>query len=200
MKHYPQEEKWVRRTRYLINRRFQFRYIGVLILSALFASLTIGGVLYAIVEVNWLLQLDRGLHFLPETRELLTWQRTLVGMVFLIIFVLMATLLSLWGLFLSHRVAGPVFSISRRLKSIFLECDFTTPLKLRKKDALQEVKDELNDALATLLARFESEIAFWNDINDRLTAAQQKFVSPQFKTILREVAILKKEKEKCLGF
>lgn len=200
MESYPQEKRWVRRTRYLINRRFQLRYIGVLILSALFTSLTIGGILYSIVEINWLLQLDRGLHFLPETRELLAYQRALVGIVFSVIFVLMTALLSLWGLFLSHRVAGPVFSISRRLKSIFLEHDFTTPLKLREKDALQEVKEELNETLAFLLSRFETEIVFWNDIDERLMAAQQKFISPQLKVILRQVAILKKEKEKCLGF
>lgn len=106
-----QQKTWVRRTRYFINRRFQLRYIGVFLLSAFFASLMIGGILYAIVEMNWLLQLDRGLHFLPETRELLSYQRAIVFGVFLAIFALMALLLSLWGLFLSHRIAGPIFSI-----------------------------------------------------------------------------------------
>jgi hypothetical protein len=162
--------------------------------------LTIGGILYAIVEMNWLLQLDRGLHFLPETRELISYQRTIVFVVFTVIFALMAVLLSLWGLFLSHRIAGPVFSISRRLKKIAVEHDFKTPLTLRKKDALQEVKDQLNDTLVLHFHRFEEEISFWNRIRDQLYSSHGKFVSmeSQFKFIFRQVDLLKKEKEKCL--
>lgn len=198
---FAQQKSWVRRTRYLINRRFQLRYMGLFLISAFFASLTIGGILYAIVEMNWLLQLDRGLHFLPETRELLSYQRTIVFVVFTVIFGVMAALLSLWGLFLSHRIAGPVFSISRRLKKIALEHDFKTPLGLRKKDALQEVKDQLNDTLVSLLHRFEEEILFWNRMRDQLYSSQEKFVSmeSQFKFIFRQVDLLKKEKEKCLN-
>lgn len=196
-----QQKTWVRRTRYFINRRFQLRYIGIFLLSAFFASLMIGGILYAIVEMNWLLQLDRGLHFLPETRELLSYQRAIVFVVFLAIFVLMALLLSLWGLFLSHRIAGPIFSISRRLKKIISEHDFKTPLTLRKKDALTEVKDQLNETLVSLSRRFEEEIMFWNRIGDQLYSVQQRFVTvdSQFKFILRQVDLLKKDKIRCLG-
>ncbi len=200
MNEIAQKKSWVRRTRYLINRRFQLRYIGVFLSCAFFASLMIGGILYAIVEINWLLQLDRGLHLLPETRDLLSYQRTIVFVVFTVIFVLMAALLSLWGLFLSHRIAGPVFSISRRLKKIALEHDFKTPLMLRKKDALQEVKDQLNDTLLSLLGRFEEEVSFWNKIREQIYSSQERFVSmeSQFKFIFRQVDLLKKEKEKCL--
>ncbi len=195
------KKSWVRRTRYLINRRFQLRYMGLFLIAAFFASLTIGGILYAIVEMSWLLQLDRGLHFLPGIRELLSYQRTIIFVVFTVIFVLMAGLLSLWGLFLSHRIAGPVFSISRRLKKITLEHDFKTPLGLRKKDALQEVKDQLNDTLVSLLHRFEEEISFWNGIREKLYSSSEKFVSmeSQFRFIFRQVDLLKKEKEKCLN-
>ena len=46
----------VKRTRYIIYRGFQLRYISVLIAAAAVASLIIGGILYVIVDMNWDLQ------------------------------------------------------------------------------------------------------------------------------------------------
>ncbi len=62
--------KGERRTRLLINRRFQLRYIGLFLGVAFFTSLIIGGTLYYIVHLNTELQLLLGLHHFPEVLEL----------------------------------------------------------------------------------------------------------------------------------
>ncbi len=138
-------DQWVRRTRYVIYQGFQLRYIGVLVIAAGLASLIIGSILYVIIDMNWMLQSAKGVLLFPEMKELWMRERNMMGLTFGGIFLLLATILSCWGIFLSHRVAGPVFALSRRMTKIVLEHDLVTPLFLRKKDALQEIKDAFND-------------------------------------------------------
>ena len=100
-------------------------------------------------------------------------------------------MLSVWGLFLSHRVAGPVFALSRRMNKIVLEQDLMTPLFLRKKDALQEVKEFFNVTLESLRSRLKEEVDFWQKLQERCSA-------PQLQGAVRIIESLKKDKEKWL--
>ncbi|MBI3019217.1 MAG: hypothetical protein HYY61_04930, partial [Deltaproteobacteria bacterium] len=71
-------DRWVRRTRYIIYQGFQLRYIGVLIAAAAGASIMIGGILYAIVDMNWALQSAKGVILFPEIKDLWIRERNMI--------------------------------------------------------------------------------------------------------------------------
>lgn len=191
----------VRRTRYLINRGFQLRYMGIFVLASFLAALIIGGVLFYIVEMNWMVQLDRGLQLFPEVKELLVHERNWILMSFGFVFVILAVMLSFFGLFLSHRVAGPVFALGRRMSRIVEQKDLITPLGFRKLDALQEVKDFFNQTLEHLRQNIKGEAHEWEMMSLKITQLQTQVPSFQMelKNILEKIDILKKDKQEWLA-
>ncbi|OGQ17298.1 MAG: hypothetical protein A3B70_03720 [Deltaproteobacteria bacterium RIFCSPHIGHO2_02_FULL_40_11] len=193
-------KKWVRRTQYLINRGFQLRYMGVFVGAAFLTSLVIGGVLYYIVEINWVLQVERGLHLVPEASVLLDQQRFMILMTFFVSLFVLGGVLSLWGLFLSHRVAGPVFALSRRMQNISLEQDLVTPLYLREKDSLKEVRDFLNETMKTWAQEVHEEILFWRSIGENCKAATKEHpdLEEGCKHLGRKIEAFIMDKEKWL--
>ncbi len=193
-------DQWVRRTRYFIYRGFQLRYIGILIAAVGVASLIIGGILYGIIEMNWTLQSAKGVVLFPEMKDLWVRERNMVGLAFGGVFFLLATVLSCWGIFLSHRVAGPVFVLSRRMTKIVLEHDLITPLFLRKKDALQEVKDSFNETLESLQQHIREEAGAFQEVLEKLKRLHSKFPQFQdpFKNLMKQVEFLQKDKERWL--
>ncbi len=191
-------DQWVRRTRYVIYQGFQLRYIGVLVIAAGLASLIIGSILYVIIDMNWMLQSAKGVLLFPEMKELWMRERNMMGLTFGGIFLLLATILSCWGIFLSHRVAGPVFALSRRMTKIVLEHDLVTPLFLRKKDALQEIKDAFNETLENLQHQMREEAASLRGILEKLKNLNFKYPQFQevFKQTIKQVEFLEKDKER----
>lgn len=193
-------DRWVRRTRYIIYQGFQLRYIGILVVAALVASLIIGGILYVIIDMNWALQSAKGVVLFPEMKELWIRERNMVGLTFGGVFLLLALVLSFWGIFLSHRVAGPVFALSRRMTKIVLEHDLMTPLFLRKKDALQEVKDSFNETLEIFQHQMREEESSFRNILEKVKELNSKF--PQFqevlKHVMKQIEFLEKDKERWL--
>ena len=191
------QKKYARRTRLLINRGFQLRYMGIFVSAALLAALVIGGVLYYLVEINWVLQIERGLNLFSETRQLMLEQRFFVLIAFTAVFLILSGLLSIWGLYLSHRVAGPVFALSRRIGQIITEHDIMTPLQFRKKDALEEVKYFFNETLKIIEKRKREELEFFNMLSRKIFDSQDRYphYQSQFRSLLRRMESFKKDKE-----
>src|SRR3989338_1366897 len=172
--------RYVKRTRLLINRGFQLRYMGVFVLSALLAALAIGGSLYAVLEMNWLLQVEKGLHILPETKSLLSQSKIVVLGTGIFVFLILSLILSWWGLYLSHRVAGPVYALSRFLTSMMSQKKIDRDIHFRKKDALQEVSLSMNETLRSLRKMYEDDIDRVHSISDRILELEKKY--PQLVT------------------
>ncbi len=109
-------------------------------------------------------------------------------------------ILSGWGLILSHRIAGPIYALSRRMNDIVGYCDLSSPLKLREKDALQEVKDELNLTIDSLREKIKSEADRCGNLLEKMASMENTYenLSSRFKAIRRQLEILKKEKEQWL--
>ena len=193
-------DRWVRRTRYMIYQGFQLRYIGILVIAAALASLVIGGILYVIIDMNWALQSAKGIVLFPEIEDLWVRERNMMGVTFGGVFLLLATILSCWGIFLSHRVAGPVFVLSRRMTKIVLEHDLITPLFLRKKDALQEIKDVFNETLESLQRQMREEAESFQTILEKLKNINIKYPRFQevFKQTMKQIEFLEKDKERWL--
>jgi hypothetical protein len=143
----------VRRRTFLIDRKFQFKWTLIIVLVGVVVSAGLG---YFIVRQNL------------ENTALLDLDATFAGQVadfdamaiyYLIGFVLvMALCLFTWGIFMTHRVAGPIFIISRYLGQL-ASGEIPKPRPLRKGDELKGFFDTFSAMLNSLRERNVAEAA-----------------------------------------
>lgn len=123
--------KRVRRRTFLIDRKFQLKYTFIIVLVGVLVSALLGFFIYhQMIENTNLLGIDAEMGAQVEKLDSYT-------MYYLVSFVVvMALFLFVWGIFITHRVAGPIFIISRYLREI-REGVFPQTRPLRKGDELK---------------------------------------------------------------
>jgi len=133
-----------RRKTILVNPRFQIRVV--------FYSLVVTGVVSIVVYWGSNLFFDKVYSMLSfhmfesseKTIALLQEQRDLFEKYFLIFNCFLFSFLVLTGLFISHRIAGPVYRVLQYAKERMRNPQMTQELNLRKWDMFQEVVEEFN--------------------------------------------------------
>lgn len=133
-----------RRTRLFIARRFQIRYIS-LILIFMFAMALLSG--YTVYVTTWIMFGEKLAAVYPQGLLLDIVKK--VNMVLFLRLVFLSPLVILVGLVLSNRIAGPIYRIQRYLRKVSVG-HYETRLKLREKDELQDLAQELNHLVAKL--------------------------------------------------
>ncbi|MBD3426147.1 MAG: HAMP domain-containing protein [Candidatus Omnitrophica bacterium] len=136
-----------KRTRLFIARRFQIRYIS-LILVFMFSTAIVTG--YMVYVTTWVMFGEKLAAVYPQGLLLDIVKK--VNMVLLLRLLLLTPLVILIGLILSNRIAGPIYRIKRFLRHIAAG-NYGESLKLREKDELQDVADSINH----LVSRLSSE-------------------------------------------
>ena len=134
-----------RRRQYLVNRPLQYRFVGALLLFFLVLAVV---VILGIYVALWGTLYSFELHQDPLTVALF---RT-VGWVVAVELLLLAPLVFLVGVFISHKVAGPLVRIHAVLAQM-AEGRYDIRLTLRKGDALTELADDINRLAAALRQR-----------------------------------------------
>lgn len=137
-----------RRT-YVINPRFQFTMIGyVTLLSAV-----IIGSLYGL-EVFFIQRFERlgasvGLPVHHIYFEFINGQKQFLNRAVFVLSAAVFVILSVAGIFISHRIAGPIHRFCQHLKS--MEQDGTLrEVRFRKKDFFPELSESFNRFIQTL--------------------------------------------------
>lgn len=129
---------------YLINRDFQFRYAGAAVVVGLISTiLTSLVILYPLYSFE-ILRIPR---FLPLP----------ILFVMLLAAVLNIFLVGFMGIFLTHRIAGPMYGIVRYIRQIE-EGDLCGRVKTRDGDELGFVVRNLNAMLDSLCNKAENEL------------------------------------------
>lgn len=146
-----------RRTRLLIARRFQMKYIS-LILVLMFATVMLTG--YMVYVTTWIMFGEKLAAVYPQGLLLDIVQK--VNMVLLLRMIFLSPLVILIGLVLSNRIAGPIYRIQRFLHNV-TNGHYETRLKLREKDELQDLAESLNFLVSKLRSDREG---FREAIND----------------------------------
>lgn len=124
-----------RRRTFLVDRRFQLKYTFIIVFVGVAVSTLLGYFIYRLtLENTKILMLD------PEMQDKVSMFDTAVIFYFVGFVVLMALVLFIWGIVITHRVAGPIFIVSRFLRQI---ADNLVPpdRQLRKRDEFQEFFD-----------------------------------------------------------
>lgn len=147
-----------RRHKYMVDKRFQVRYIVLIIL--VLALCIVVGISLAAVAFQSLSSEELGTFERISKVNFLFW-------LILLAVLIMLVFIGFYGLRLSHRVAGPVYAFSRHLDFIRRGI-YYNDLKLRKKDEFKNLANSFNIALETLRAREREQIESLGEISSTL--------------------------------
>lgn len=141
----PDEEQRFQRKTVLVKRALQLKYIGMVFLSVLVASMIVGGdVYYSLMRVM--------LTECPSVTDRISQFNT----VLLVKVTLYLALMLLISLYVSHRFAGPIYRFEKSCQSLSAG-DLTHRVSLRTGDELMELQEEFNGMAASLQALVQKD-------------------------------------------
>ena len=150
-----------KRTNYLINTRYQIKFA---IKFAIITTLLSGFVAFQLYAIVWPV-LSR---FVPEeTVSFVTQQIFSRAVIFLALALVMIVAFTI---VISHRVAGPIFSMHRTIKRI-LNGETIEFVTLRKNDEFQNFAKDLNGLIAIIK---ETKEPFSTNDSDNMPKSTQK--------------------------
>ncbi len=127
-----------KRKQYLIAKKFQLKYVGMILLLV---SLTAVMCSYVIYYTMMLTMGDKLANVYPQGRLI-----SIVNMVnfrILLSMILVAPLVTIIAIYASHKIAGPIYRIEKFLGSM-ADGDLSMPLTLRRNDELMSLASGIN--------------------------------------------------------
>lgn len=165
-----------RRSRLFIAKRFQSRYIGLIVGMMFFVVILTG---YLVYVTTWIMFGEKLAAVYPQGLLMDIVKR--VNLVLFLRLLILTPFVVLIGLVLSNRVAGPIFNIKRYLAKI-LTGDYSSDIQLRKKDELQDLAAEINLLVRKL----------------RKDRTNKNTICSEMEIILQEIENFSKEKEESM--
>lgn len=143
-----------RRKRYLINKHIQLSFLCIFMAIILPISLVLGFMLYSVhTDLNNTLFLITKTSTDSANKEAALSLKTLQEQIvrdrhtslftLLVLILLYCLVIFVWGVYLTHRIAGPVYRITQGLRQA-AEGNLKQRLILRKHDWLKETADAFN--------------------------------------------------------
>ncbi len=155
-----------RRRQYLVKLGLQLRYLGVILLAMFAVMMVVGWTVYSTIwkqiTIDPNLTMDKLIVIFREGNQIL-----LQKLVFL------AILVGILSIFISHKIAGPVYRFEKSAE-IISKGDLSLRIKLRKGDELQDLADAFN----------------------KMTESLENLVFQDRKNVLTMLKLLKEIKEK----
>jgi len=173
-------QKFQRRT-VLIKRALQLKYIGMVFVSVLLASLIVGGDIYYTMAR---MVLTENPSLTPAVAQF-NW-------IIMVKLVLYLGLMLMISLYVSHRFAGPIYRFEKSAQ-IVSSGDLTHRVSLRTGDELLELQEEFNGMVASLQGLVQKDRNLAGHLAERLAAAMKKLpdnaspVSEELKSLKMEL-------------
>ncbi len=182
------EDKKFKRKTYLIKKGFQFRYVG---LSVFVLLMTIG-----LLGVNLYYQMSKLAMDNPD----ITGISSLIDKINFVILAwifCMIVLVVFAGIFISHRIAGPMIRMEEGMNKIS-KGDITGLISLRKSDELKELVDTFNHMVISLKGLITNQKGMIESLNKRMEVICDQMYSKslsekQVDSIRLELNTLRKE-------
>ncbi len=141
----PQKPSF-RRRQYFIQKGYQFKFILKFCLIVLAGSILSTAFLFFVAQGTLTSSFERGRLVIQNTATAILPAVIMTNVITLIV-VSFATVVVV--LFISHKIAGPMFRFEKDLKDIG-EGDVTIKVRLRKKDQFTNLANSLNTMTASL--------------------------------------------------
>ena len=131
-----------RRRRYFIKSGMQARYLRLILLAIALPTFLFSFCLYYLFFYLMAQQLGIPESIIYNIAPVLSK----INLILLLGLPVISILMLLWGLIISHRIAGPVYRLEQELDKI-LKGDFSRRIGFRKKDELASVAQGINKVL-----------------------------------------------------
>lgn len=162
---------------FLINPRFQYKVSLMICIFAVLATVVYPLSIYGLFERLIELQPQQGTNLANVRNETLTVLGIAEAAIIALIF--------LFSIFLTHKIAGPMYKLSNHLKEIRGGKEIT-PLSFRKGDYFHEVAQELNETLMELDGKRKEDFQYLSEVASYIT--NLSLVVPEDKKpVLKEI-------------
>lgn len=158
----PDETKRFQRKTVLVKRSLQLKYIGMVFLSVLVASLIVGGDVYYSLSKVMLTECPSVPDRVPDLNLFIMAK---VG--------LYLVLMLLISLYVSHRFAGPIYRFEKSAQVVG-GGDLTHRVSLRTGDELMELQEEFNGMVAGLQGLVQKDRNLAARLSDRVEELSRK--------------------------
>ncbi len=132
------------RSKLFVLKRFQVRYITMILIFTFVIALISG---YTVYVTTWIIFGEKLAAVYPQGLLLDIVKK--VNTVLLLRLLFLTPLVALIGLFLSNKIAGPIYRIKKSVKSVKAG-NYDSMIKLREKDELHDLADEINSLVYKL--------------------------------------------------
>lgn len=139
--------KKFKRRQYLVNPGFQLRFMLYISIAVSIGLIILYLSNYFYFDVLVSEGQELGLDPSHPYYEFIQDQRRLLNRTYLIVSMAVFIGLMIFGLFLSHRVAGPIYRIESYMKQVAKGENDLRPVRLRKGDFFPEIAGIVNDAI-----------------------------------------------------
>lgn len=190
------QAKWGRyqRRQYVINPTFQWKYITSLAVAAFILCSALSLALYGVLHQQARLRAIN-----PEGSA------AAVGAVILgfgIVFGMISAVgLGVWSLFITHRICGPLFVLSRYFEELATGC-IPKPRPLRRKDEFKDLYAAFKKATDSLRAQRRSELAVLTEMEAEVESAARgdsEACRKALESVAMQLGDLRKLAAKSLG-
>jgi methyl-accepting chemotaxis protein len=194
----------------LIDRRFQLKYTLIVVFLAMVISAVLGVLLMNRVSENTTLTIDNlkamdaPAEFLSQSTKALVDRDREVMLFLVLCLVGLVLAITVLGIYVTHKVAGPIYVMSRYLRDIG-SGSLRDVRNLRKGDELLEFYETFQKMLASLqdrekrdIAVLESTIGALRDQMQGLSAGRVPAAEELSHTV-EALAEMKKRKQEALG-
>lgn len=138
-----------RRRNYFIEKSFQVRFILKFCILVVCGGLLTIGLLYATGMNSTTVSIVNSRVVVKSTGDFLL---PILIQTFLVVIVLVGAAAILVTLFVSHKIAGPLYRLKKAMEQLS-EGDFKAEVKLRQQDQLKDLADTFNTMVRKLKAK-----------------------------------------------
>ena len=172
-----------KRTKYLVSTNFQLRYVGIILLLMLVTALMCSYIIYYTVMVVMGEKLS---NVYPQGRLIAIIN--IVNLKILFSLLLITPIVAAVGIYLSHKIAGPIYRIEKFLDDMVLG-NLGSRIVLRKGDELMSVADKINILNDSLRAIMGGQKSGMNKIVAELDKLKVMISSNSGDTVLLDMKI-----------
>jgi HAMP domain-containing protein len=141
----------LQRRQYISHKKFQFRLLVTMLIMVLIATLVTTVINHYFLLssiVDFTMEYGRG----PTGMELLIASVKPLVIIVPVVFVVLAAIV----VFVSHRIAGPLYRLKQYMEKIE-NGDYSVTLKFRKNDAIHDVADSFNRMVEGIRQKFQKK-------------------------------------------
>ncbi len=137
---------WLKRRNFLVDKKFQFRFLGSVIILTIFIMLLSAVITYYILYE----QMQKFLTTIPV--DVLYSVASVICLTSLSVLLILLPLVILLGIFMSHKIAGPIMRMEKLLEDVG-DGNLNIHIKLRKGDELISLANAINRMVDKLKSR-----------------------------------------------